>query len=142
MDELPPIGAHLVTPRAWYSHHGIHIGEGRVVHYAGLYRSLRGGTVEIVTLEYFARGRGYTIKSNRQRRFPAAQVVRRALSRVGENSYHLLRNNCEHFCEWCIAGRSFSAQVEAWLDAPFAMLVALWRTGRPANALVRATQAR
>jgi hypothetical protein len=31
----PPIGAHIVTPRRGYTHHGIYAGEGRVVQYGG-----------------------------------------------------------------------------------------------------------
>ena len=44
--EEPPMGAHLVTPRRRYCHHGIYVGDGKVVHYAGLSRSLRRGPVE------------------------------------------------------------------------------------------------
>jgi hypothetical protein len=40
------------------------------------------------------------------------EVVRRARLRLGENRYHLLTNNCEHFCEWCIRGESRSLQVD------------------------------
>jgi len=39
--------------------------------------------------------------------------VRRARSRLGERRYHLLRNNCEHFCNWCQLGECRSEQVEA-----------------------------
>jgi hypothetical protein len=40
-------------------------------------------------------------------------VVHRARSRLGEDRYHVLRNNCEHFCEWCVRGQHRSYQVEA-----------------------------
>ena len=33
-NEEPPLGAHLVTPRFAYSHHGVYVGGGAVVHYA------------------------------------------------------------------------------------------------------------
>jgi hypothetical protein len=45
-------------------------------------------------------------------------VIRRARSRLGENRYRLLRNNCEHFCEWCVHGISRSLQVERVLRFP------------------------
>ena len=32
--ELPPLAAHLVTPWMGFAHHGIHVGDGKVVHYA------------------------------------------------------------------------------------------------------------
>ncbi|MEX3916392.1 lecithin retinol acyltransferase family protein [Paraburkholderia sp. BR10872] len=35
------VGTHLATKRASYRHHGIYIGNGRVIHYAGLSRCLR-----------------------------------------------------------------------------------------------------
>jgi len=41
------------------------------------------------------------------------EVVRRARSRLGEDRYHVLRNNCEHFCEWCVRGQNRSYQVDA-----------------------------
>src|SRR5262245_59687729 len=47
----PPLAAHLVTPRALYTHHGIYVGNGRVIHYAGLAHGLRRGPVEEVSLE-------------------------------------------------------------------------------------------
>ena len=31
MDNNIPLGAHLVTPRKWYSHHGVYVGNGRIV---------------------------------------------------------------------------------------------------------------
>ena len=39
-------------------------------------------------------------------------IVRRARSRLGEQRYHLLENNCEHFCNWCITGFSHSVQAQ------------------------------
>ena len=40
------------------------------------------------------------------------ETVRRALSRVGEEKYNLLLNNCEHFAIWCKTGVSESYQVK------------------------------
>ena len=51
-----PIGAHIVTRRHGYTHHGIYAGVGQVVHYAGLSRGLRGGPVEETSLSRFAAG--------------------------------------------------------------------------------------
>ena len=46
-----------------------------------------------------------------EKRFSAAAVVKRALSRVGESDYNLLWNNCEHFAYWATENRSVSQQV-------------------------------
>ena len=105
------IGSHLISPRDHYSHHGIYIGRGRVIHYSGKSQGLNTGPVEIASLDAFAQGRGYRVKLHPSPRHTRRETVERARSRVGENLYSLTRNNCEHFCEWCITGRSLSRQV-------------------------------
>jgi hypothetical protein len=105
-------GAHLVSPRRGYTHHGIYVGGGRVVQYGGLVQSLRRGSVEEVSLEQFANGHAPWIRYGRAARFDADEVVRRARSRIGEDRYRLLTNNCEHFCEWCVCGEPRSYQVD------------------------------
>jgi hypothetical protein len=115
---IPQPGAHLVTPRFGYEHHGIYVGNGRVVHYAGLSRALLlRGPVQEVSLEEFADGRAVSIKSRPLPRFAPAEIVARARSRLGENRYRLTSNNCEHFCEWCLSGESRSEQVERVLGS-------------------------
>src|SRR5712691_2860705 len=106
------LGTHLVTSRRGYTHHGIYVGRGMVVHYAGLSRLLRSGPVEEVAMRRFAMGRPVGIVRDRESMYSPHEVVLRARSRLGENRYHVLRNNCEHFCNWCISGRSSSIQVE------------------------------
>jgi hypothetical protein len=116
-EELDP-GSHIVTPRRAFLHHGIYVGGGKVVHYAGLMNGLRRGPVEEVCLAEFARGRAVLLVAYAQALFDRHEVVRRARSRVGENSYRLLTNNCEHFCAWCLRGECRSHQVEALLSWP------------------------
>jgi hypothetical protein len=121
-----PIAAHVVTRRLGYVHHGIHVGNGRVVHYRGLSRGLRAGPVEEVSLEEFARGRPIGICAHDDAAFDRNIVISRARSRLGENAYRILTNNCEHFCEWCVHGRNRSLQVEAWLARPRRTMLALF----------------
>jgi len=52
----PPLGAHIVTPRRGYTHHGVYVGGGNVVQCRGLARSLHRGPVEEVALTQFAQG--------------------------------------------------------------------------------------
>lgn len=108
----PKIGDHLVTPRKTYTHHGIYIGGGKVIHYSGLADSLSAGPIEETTLESFSGKHGFTIKKHASPVFTGEAVVKRAQSRLGENEYKLHSNNCEHFCEWCINDNHFSEQVE------------------------------
>ena len=115
--DLLPTGAHLVSPRGFYLHHGIHLGGGEVIHYSGFSGSFKAGPVEVIGLEHFASGRPVWIVQE-PCEFPADQVVSRARSRLGERRYSVLSNNCEHFCSWCIHGKSCSAQVRALLRGP------------------------
>jgi hypothetical protein len=108
----PPLGAHMVTPRRGYTHHGIYVGGGRVVQYGGLSWGLRRGPVEEVPLAEFAHGRPVWIRLVRSPWFDPHEVVRRARLRLGEDRYSLLTNNCEHFCEWCVRGEHRSYQVD------------------------------
>ena len=101
----PPLAAHLASARGLYTHHGLYVGDGRVIHYAGPFRALFRGKVEEVSLQDFARGRRIGVLRGATR-FTDAEIVRRARLRLGERRYRLLSNNCEHFCEWCLRGRS------------------------------------
>ena len=47
--------------------------------------------------------------------FSPEETVERAYSRLGERSYNLLTNNCEHFAIWCKTNISESWQVAALL---------------------------
>jgi Lecithin retinol acyltransferase len=114
----PPVGAHIVALRRGYTHHGIYIGAGKVVHYAGLARGLRRGPVEEISIIGFAGGYPVGVVCTAPPKFDGQEIVRRARSRVGEDCYHLLTNNCEHFCEWCVRGQARSYQVEAWFAYP------------------------
>lgn len=120
-----PIGAHLVTQRRGYEHHGIYVGNDRVVHYAGFASSVNRGPVEEVTLECFTAGHSLSIRATPSARYAGDEAVRRARSRLGENDYRLLTNNCEHFCAWCLIGESRSEQVHCCLRDPRAGMHAL-----------------
>lgn len=116
--QAPPLGAHIVTPRRGYMHHGIYVGQGRVVQYRGLARGLCTGPVEDVSLAQFAHGHTLRVRAEASPCFDSAEVVRRARSRIGENRYRLLTNNCEHFCEWCLRAEPRSYQVDEWFSRP------------------------
>ena len=109
-----PLGSHVITPRLGYNHHGIYVGDGKVVQYGGLVRGLRTGPVEEVPLIRFTRGFPLWERPEPALHFDRDEIVRRARSRVGEDRYQLLSNNCEHFCEWCLRATPRSYQVEGW----------------------------
>ena len=106
-------------------HHGVYVGNGLVVHYAGLSRSWRRGPVEVISLSEFSPGESLWVRWTPAARHAGPPAVRRALSRLGEDTYRLLTNNCEHFCAWCVEGDSRSLQVERWLARPRATVLAI-----------------
>ena len=124
----PTLGSHVVTPRRGYLHHGIYVGDGKVVHYSGLAYGLRRGPVEEVSLARFTRGRPVWVRRRALTHFDRREVVCRARSRIGEDRYRLFTNNCEHLCEWCLRGEPRSLQVEALLDLPKRALGAMSRS--------------
>lgn len=118
LEAEPSPGAHLVTQRRGYAHHGVYVGHGKVVHYAGFCGSTHRGPVEEVTLACFAAGHPVAVRPHPCPRYTGDEAVQRACSRLGENAYRLLTNNCEHFCTWCLFGESRSQQVETCLTHP------------------------
>lgn len=116
--EEPPLGSHLVTPRPGFVHHGIYVGRGKVIHYRSMVRRFFRGPVEEVSLARFAQERLIWVRSQSAPRFDTNEVARRARSRLGEDRYRLLSNNCEHFCEWCLRNEHRSYQVERLLMLP------------------------
>ncbi|SDC15744.1 Lecithin retinol acyltransferase [Cupriavidus sp. YR651] len=127
-DYLP--GAHLVTERNGYIHHGIYVGHGRVIHYAGFCHTLHAAPVEETSLEQFAHGHGVAVKPEPCARYIGVEAVERARTRLGESHYHLLTNNCEHFCTWCLLGEGRSEQVETCLRHPRAAVHTVLRMVR------------
>jgi hypothetical protein len=89
-----------------------------VVHYRSLVRNFCRGPVEEVSLACFAQKRPIWVRGNSAARFDSIEVMRRARSRLGEDRYRLLSNNCEHFCEWCLRDEHRSYQVERLLALP------------------------
>lgn len=115
-NEEPPLGAHLVTRRFAYAHHGVYVGAGTVVHYAAFAYHWHRGPVEEVSLSSFGHGHPVWVRPAGRNALRCEEIVRRARSRLGENHYRLLSNNCEHLSEWCVHGKHRSPQVERLLS--------------------------
>lgn len=106
-------GDHLYCYRkdGLYTHHGIYVGEGMVVHYTGEPGQKENAAVKKTSLAEFAAGDEIRIKSHIFCS-DADTVVARALGRLGERDYNLVFNNCEHFAHWCKTGSAESEQVQ------------------------------
>lgn len=107
------IGAHLTAPRRTCVHHGVYIGNGRVIHNKWfVFNFIHCGVCE-VSLSEFSLGR--TITQHKVcSTFTPEDIIERARSRIGERGYNLFSNNCEHFTRWCLTGVSRSLQIEMW----------------------------
>ena len=116
--ETPVLGAHLVTPWLGFAHHGLYVGDGKVVHYGALLYDIVRKPVEEVTLESFAEGREIFVVEHGEACLDIDEVIRRARSRLGEKHYRLFTNNCEHFVEWCLHDVARSFQAETALAFP------------------------
>ena len=96
---------HIKVWRGLYCHHGLRFGD-MVIHFTGT--PFRKGLVESTGVETFAeKGRIITVSEIDD----DGTVLKRAVTRLGETAYDLLFNNCEHFVNWCLTGKSKSNQV-------------------------------
>jgi len=81
-NEEPPLGAHLITPRFAYTHHGVYVGAGTVVHYGAFAYHWRRGPVEEISLSGFAHGHPVWVRSAGPDALRCEEIVRRARSRL------------------------------------------------------------
>ena len=94
-----------------YKHYGIDCGDGTVIHYRK-----PSETIEQTSLATFSRGNPvYVAEYGHGFDYIPDVVVERAKSRLGEQEYNLLFNNCEHLTNWCKTGISDSKQVKEFL---------------------------
>jgi hypothetical protein len=94
-----------------YKHYGLDCGDRTVIHYRK-----PSETIERTSLETFSRGNPiYMAKYSDGFGYIPDVVVERAKSRLGEQKYNLLFNNCEHFASWCKTGISDSKQIKDFL---------------------------
>ena len=102
---------HLQVPRqhGLFLHHGIDLGDGTVAHY------LEGREILRSSLDDFSQNQPLSVVPHTECS-PQGVTLRRAMSRIGEQNYNLLFNNCEHFATWCKTGRHHSNQVQSVVD--------------------------
>lgn len=106
-------GDHIMV-RRWrglYTHHGIDLGNGQVVHLSGEPLRMRDARVCIVSMDEFLQGQPVRVMRHPGKHRPPEEVATAALSHLGERGYHLWQNNCEHFASYCATGERRSEQV-------------------------------
>lgn len=130
LDERRTAGRQVAAPRrvagvTAYEHHGLTLGDGRVVHFTGEPTRIESACVEVTAADAFVAGTPREeIVEYRPRTFDGRPLARlrpaiaaiRALSLLGGRGYSLLQWNCEHFAVWATLGVRHSAQVAAVRD--------------------------
>jgi hypothetical protein len=106
-----PRADHIYVPRLGYDHHAIDLGDGSVIHYTGEVGQKSNAAVRQTSLAEFANGGPVRVRLYSSCHEPDV-VIARAMSRLGESSYHLVFNNCEHFATWCKCDSHESEQVK------------------------------
>lgn len=104
-------GDHVKVRRYGYSHHGIDLGDGTVVHLSG--EPLRPGDACVcrVSMEDFLCGGQLRVVEYPADAREAEKVVAAALAQLGSVGYDVWSNNCEHFAVHCKTGRKHSHQI-------------------------------
>jgi len=93
-----------------YYHHGIACGDGTAIHFGRGIFDIKNAVIEQVDLATFSQGKPIQIVESRAI-FEPNEIVERAKSRLGERSYDLWDNNCEHFATWCRSNEHESPQI-------------------------------
>lgn len=94
-----------------YSHHGIDMGDGTVIHFSGEPFRRKDARVCRVSLADFLAGGRLSIVEHRGPVRAPEDVAAAAEVCLSRQDYCLVRNNCEHLATWCKTGRSQSSQV-------------------------------
>ncbi|HIJ57898.1 MAG TPA: lecithin retinol acyltransferase family protein [Deltaproteobacteria bacterium] len=108
-DLLP--GDHIYVKRSsrFYKHHGIFIGNGRVIHVSGSIREKVHPEVRETDLSSFLKG-GVPRRRVYEKRLPASETIRAAKKQLQNGGYSMVWNNCEHFATYCATGKKKSLQ--------------------------------
>lgn len=102
-------GDHIYINCGNYTHHGIDCGDGTAIHYIG--ESMQ-GVISRTSMDAFTSGKQLFTRQYEICDLPEI-IIQRAESRLGEDRYNLLFNNCEHFSSWCKTGKHESEQVNS-----------------------------
>lgn len=130
--KYPVLGDHIRVERygGIYYHHGIYVGNNKVIHFAptsggeiinwseakviesSLEDFLKDGEVEV---------RQYTDEEMLELYSPK-EIVENARHCLGYTNYNLIFNNCEHFANSCTTGKHRSPQVEELFSSAILLL--------------------
>lgn len=107
--------------RSFYYHFGIYIGENKVIHFSaqnddGITNpkdiSVRISPFEIFSKNTVVEKAKYTLKEKVFFKRSNKNILKIAHSRLGEQGYNFLRNNCEDFAYSCVFKKKIPTQVD------------------------------
>ena len=116
----------IVFERTLYKHYAVNVGDGEIVHLT----APEGGGIAAHMNSCSANSQKAVVKKEKYEdvfkegdkaykeqltndHLPRQEIVKRAKSRIGQQGYHLLSYNCEHFARWCCYGVWESTQATA-----------------------------
>ena len=118
-NKKPTYGDQIRVNRKMYYHYGIYVDDSTIINFASkeegheldpnyacvcisnLQEFLKGGNLEVRT---------YSEEELKIKRSPQ-DIVNYAFLNLGRKGYNLISNNCEHFANECVFGKSESLQV-------------------------------
>ncbi len=116
-------GDHISARRrgGFYTHQGIYVGEGKVIHYTGSRKEKVNAVVKETTLLRFSKGKPLK-RRNHIGRLSPSRTVDLAKSQLSHGRYSMLWNNCEHFATFCATGEKDSRQIKRALSGLSALV--------------------
>ena len=115
----PYFGAHIRVQVQSIYHHGIYIGNDEVIQF-GLPIDMLRPKEEVKVLkssvEDFLQGGFLEVRifdrKERKIKNDDQKIVEIAISKLGEDGYDIVHNNCEHFANFCVFNKKESQQVD------------------------------
>lgn len=118
VSKKPSLGDQIKVNRGIYDHHGIYIGDDKVIQFGSTTGELDPSKAMVIetSLDDFLKGgellvATYTEEELKKRRNPN-EIVEYAKAHLGDKGYDLINNNCEHFSNECAFGEHKSFQVD------------------------------
>ena len=110
-------GDHIrVRRKLGYFHHGLYLGNGKVIHFHAREFIKTAAIICVTTLEEFAGENGVVeiVPHRNDECFSPYMTVKRAIGYLHSNwgGYAFFTNNCQHFANWCKTGVRKSEQVQ------------------------------
>ena len=118
------------NPLKNYWHFAVQVDEENVIHLTGdFHYAKKEGVSMLVATDVFVKRESYrsVVRGSKKvgvynrydgkyNPLPVDKIVERAESKLGPAKYDVLRENCEHFANWCRYDKDRSEQVEAVVD--------------------------